>query len=75
MTSHRNLWPLNTREMSQLQDWDEQTLQELVARFVRTFRRFPSYDQLVRFRRARGQLELRIPRRTRRGTARLVATL
>jgi hypothetical protein len=61
--------------MSQLQDWDEQTLQELVARFVRTFRRFPSYDQLVRFRRARGQLELRIPRRTRRGTARLVATL
>ncbi len=66
---------MNTRELAQFQDFDEQTLQDLVTRFVRTFHRFPSYDQLVRFHSARGQLRLRLPRHSRRRPARLVATL
>jgi hypothetical protein len=57
---------VNTREIAQLEDWDELELQQLVARYVRVFRRFPSYEQLVRFRRARGQLHLRRPAQSRR---------
>jgi len=65
---------VNTAELVKYQDWDESTLQELVGRYVRTFHRVPSYDQLVRFRSARFQLQLRIPRRRRR-VARSVASL
>jgi hypothetical protein len=61
---------VNTRELSQLQDWDEDELQEHVLRYVRAFRRFPTYEELVRFRRARNRLHLRIPRaRSRRAVA------
>jgi hypothetical protein len=66
---------VNTRELAEFQDWDERALQELVVRYVRTFHRFPSRDQLVRFRSARGQLQLRIPRRGGPRRATLVATL
>lgn len=59
--------PVNTRELSLMKDWDEDELQRLVTRFVRTFRRFPSYDELVRFRHARGQLHLRRPAQGPRG--------
>lgn len=52
-----------------LQDWDEPVLTELVARYVRTFRRLPSHSDLVRFDRARGRLQLRVPgQRRRKGT-------
>jgi hypothetical protein len=56
---------VNTREISRFDDWDEQALSALVGRYVRTFRRLPSYAQLMRFRRAHLRLEMRIeaPRR------------
>jgi len=65
---------LNTRELAQLQDWDEETLRELVPRFVRTFHRLPSRDQLVLFHRARRGLQMRIPVQRRRRMASLIAS-
>jgi hypothetical protein len=56
---------MNTREMADLQHWDEEELQALVVRYVRTFRRFPSYRQLIQFRRARAHLAMRLPRQRR----------
>ena len=64
--SHREPSPVNTREISRFEDWDEPDLATLLGRFVRTFRRLPSYADLVRFRRARGQLQLRLPAHVRR---------
>jgi hypothetical protein len=49
-----------------LQDWDEPALSDLVARYVRTFRRLPSHADLLRFRHARSWLMLRVPAQTRR---------
>jgi hypothetical protein len=57
---------VNTREVAQLDDWDEKTLAQLVARYVRLFHRLPSQDELVLFRSARGQLQLRLPAQRRR---------
>lgn len=66
---------MNTTELARCDDWDEQELKDLVAGFVRCYRRLPSYRDLVRHRRARNALHLRIPRQTRRKAARLIATL
>jgi len=63
---------VNTREIDELSDWDEKTLTLLVARYVRAFHRFPSHAELVRFQRARGQLQMRLPRPQRRRTPILV---
>jgi hypothetical protein len=52
--------------MALLRDWDESSLSDLVGRYVRTFRRLPSHADLVRFRYARHQLKLRVPRQVRR---------
>jgi hypothetical protein len=60
---------VNTREIDALDEWDERMLTQLVARFVRDFRRLPHQGELVRFGRARGRLELRLPRRSRRRVA------
>jgi hypothetical protein len=64
---------MNTRELSDLKGWDEQELQQLVARFVRIHHRLPDADELVAIRRHRSRLHLRLPHRARRGVASLIA--
>jgi hypothetical protein len=65
-TSQRFHFTVNSQEIVLLQDWDEQALTELVARYVLAFRRLPSRSDLLRFQRARAQLMLRVPGQTRR---------
>jgi hypothetical protein len=66
---------MNTRELGVLESWDEKELESLVARFVRTFHRLPSGEELVKFRRTRSGLHLRLPAQTRRTLAGIVATI
>jgi hypothetical protein len=66
---------MNTRDLGAFDGWDENELGTLVARFVRTFHRLPSADELVKFRRTRSGLQLRLPRQARRSIAGVVATL
>ena len=60
---------MNTRDLGALDSWDEKELETLVARFVRTFHRLPSSDDLVKLRRTRSGLQLRLPRQARRTIA------
>jgi hypothetical protein len=66
---------MNTRELSAFDDWDESELERLVGRFVRNFRRLPSYEDLVHFHRTRSGLHLRLPAQGRRKVAALIASL
>ena len=66
---------MNTRELAAFDDWDEEELETLVARFVRNFRRLPNSEDLVNFHRTRSCLHLRLPAQGRRKVAALIATL
>ena len=66
---------MNTRELADFDDWDEEELETLVARFVRNFRRLPSGEDLVNFQRSRSGLHLRLPAQGRRKVASLIASL
>jgi hypothetical protein len=65
---------MNTRELVDLDDWDEAETARLVADFVRRFRRLPGGEELVQFRQA-SSWSRRIPRQSRRILATLIATL
>lgn len=65
---------MNTRELVDLDHWDEAETARLVAEFVRRFRRLPGGEELVQFRQASSS-RLRIPRQSRRVLATLIATL
>lgn len=64
---------MNTSEMAAFDDWDERELQQLVARFVRTFRRLPSARELTAFHESRMGLALRLPARVRVRLARAIS--
>lgn len=64
---------MNSSEMAALDHWDERELEELVARFVRTFHRLPSLADLDAFHRSRISLRLRLPAQTRVRLARFIA--
>lgn len=51
---------LNTRDLEHT-ELSETELRELLVCFGKTFRRLPSYQELLRFRCARAKLALRIP--------------
>ena len=54
---------------------DDREVEELKKQFVRTFHRDPDDRDLQRFRRGRAALVLRLPMRSRRTVAAMIATV
>ena len=66
---------MSTDKPAGFEHWDEQELEDLVNRFVRTFHRSPDYHDLQRFRRGRASLALRLPLQSRRTIASMIASM